>query len=228
MAEFGSWEGASAIIFLESADNLGLDLKLICVDTWLGSAEHWDNSFPNSEWSFERLGVVGGEPTVIETFRKSLRTRELLDKVEIVRAPTTHAVSFIAGHFPTVGLVYIDADHGFRAVSSDLQAAGKILAPGGLIAGDDWAWMSVRLAVAKFCLGTRAILVSPDGTTYVLPPRGDRPALAKFRGMGWQRESPSLIITLGWIAPSLRRTAKSSKKVLDRFYTSVKGKRSPL
>ena len=219
LAEFGSWEGASAITFLEAARKIELDLKLVCVDTWLGSPEHWNNSFPNSEWSFERLGVVGGEPSVITTFRKALRSRKLLDKVEIVRAPTSHAVGYIATRFPPIDMVYVDADHSYHAVTGDLQAARRITGPNGLISGDDWAWISVRLAVARFCLGARAILVSPDTTTYVLLPRGRDRIASEFQNLGWRQKSPGAIILVGWVRPALRRTRKSLRRLIDRLYT---------
>ena len=40
--EFGSWQGRSALSFMAEMKRLSLDGEITCVDTWLGSPEHWD------------------------------------------------------------------------------------------------------------------------------------------------------------------------------------------
>lgn len=218
MVEFGSWEGASAIVFLKAARKMSLDLKLICVDTWLGSKEHWENTFPNSQWSFERLAVVDGEPTVFRTFKKRLKDQEMLSRVSIVRAHTSHATAYIAASFPPIDLAYVDADHAYKAVVADLRLVKSLVTKNGVIAGDDWAWFSVRRAVASFSVGRRRILNSPDRSTYVVIGRKQKAVANKFMSLGWRSKSPVFLLTLGWVRPLLRKLSKSSKHFLDLSY----------
>jgi hypothetical protein len=50
----------------------------------------------------------------------------------------------------TAELIYIDASHEEEDVYADLLAYWEVLAPGGVIFGDDWTWDGVRLAVLRF------------------------------------------------------------------------------
>lgn len=222
MAEFGSWEGASALTFLHAARKAELDLGLICVDTWLGSREHWENSFPDSQWSFERLKVIGGEPTVIETFRKAIADQGFSSQVNIVRAPTTHAAGYISRTFAKLDLVFLDADHSFNAVRADLAIAMKLISELGLIAGDDWGWPSVQLAVATRSLFRQRIYSSPDESTYVLLGRHQSAYESRFRGANWNRESAVLVLIVVPLRELFRIIGKKGKSKIDSFYTLVK------
>ena len=219
MAEFGSWEGASAIAFLVGAKKANLELKVICVDTWLGSPEHWENSLPNSQWSFERLKVVGGEPTVIETFRKNIESHGFSPQVRIVRAPTTHAVGYISRTFPRLDLVYLDADHSFGAVRSDLRLAFDLIGAKGLVAGDDWGWSSVQLAVASRSIFRRGIYVSPDGSTYVLLQRNQSKFGSKFNRANWRKQSAAGVLIKNLARQTFRLLRKKAKLLLDSVYS---------
>src|SRR5687768_5229089 len=41
ICEVGSWKGRSAINMAKAVKSLGLNTEIVCVDTWLGSPEHW-------------------------------------------------------------------------------------------------------------------------------------------------------------------------------------------
>lgn len=194
MVEFGSWEGASAIVFLETAKDSSLKLRLICVDTWLGSQEHWNNDLPNSDWSFERLRVVNGEPLVIDTFRQNIEAAGFLQDIGIVRAPVVHAGGYLRDTYGEVDLVYIDADHSFSSVREDLKVAEEIIADKGMIAGDDWGWPTVRLSVALSCAFRRQIIASPDGTTYLLYKKSLRPVADEFLNEGWSKKAGTSVL----------------------------------
>ncbi|MFM6418929.1 hypothetical protein, partial [Planktothrix sp.] len=62
--EVGSWKGHSAIKMAETLHNLNLySSRVLCVDTWLGSLEHWQNE----NWRKE-LYLEHGYPTLYEKF----------------------------------------------------------------------------------------------------------------------------------------------------------------
>jgi predicted O-methyltransferase YrrM len=188
IVEFGSWEGRSATTFLLEARSLGLESKIVCVDTWLGSSEHWQNLMPDTEWSFERLKVRNGEPQILETFWQTIRNHGLTEETSIVRAPTRFAAPFLKRTRVEPELVYIDADHSFGAVLEDLRLAASIIGAGGVIAGDDFTWQSVRMAVGRFATKGRTVMSSGDLTQFVVLNSTQDYIKDSFLHHGWRVE----------------------------------------
>ena len=213
IVEFGSWQGRSALTFLLEARSLGLESKIVCVDTWLGSAEHWQNRLPDSEWSFDQLKVRNGEPQILETFWQAIRDHDLTQETSIVRASTRHAAPFLKRTGVEPELVYVDADHSFYAVLEDLRLAESIISTGGVIAGDDFSWQSVRLALGRFATKGRTVMVSGDRTQFVVLNSTRHHLIDSFRNHGWKVES---LITLREIPLLFRR------KVVDPLYRSAR------
>ena len=188
LLEVGSWHGSSAITFLNHARELGLPTKIICVDTWLGSIEHWLDALPDSEWSRDSLGIVNGEPQFIESFRKNISDAGLEERVEIVRAPSDIALPYLEGVGRHVDVAYIDGDHAFRAVQRDIDLAGRLRGSDPcIISGDDWDWTEVRLAVLLASLKVRRTLWV-KARMWILLPAGDARA-SQLRERDWRKVS---------------------------------------
>lgn len=51
----------------------------------------------------------------------------------------------------SLDLVFIDGDHSYNQVTTDLNAWLPKVKPGGILAGDDFVWRSVEKAVKDFC-----------------------------------------------------------------------------
>lgn len=217
LVEFGSWEGRSALAFLQRAKERNLRTEVICVDTWLGSPEHWRDDFPDSEWSFSHLKLVNGEPRVLDTFREAMRQHHADEQVSIVRATTSLATIYLSRIGKKADLVYVDADHGFQAVWSDLRLAKRILREGGVIAGDDFVWSSVRLGVIRFAASGWKILQSEDLVTYALVERNRAELVQVFQSAGWQ-QVPPLRIALKEMPVLVRLLRKALKGTVDRVY----------
>lgn len=127
--EVGVFKGQSlAWLGIEIA-NRGLPTTLHAVDTFEG----WD-------------GVLQGARLRAE-FDKNIApvAAALGDRLQV------HPVSSVAAsqRFTdgTVDVVWLDADHSYEAVRSDIRAWLPKLRPGGVIGGDDWDW--VKGGVAK-------------------------------------------------------------------------------
>ena len=150
IVEFGSWEGSSALAWCRAAKRASIDMHLYCIDTWLGSPEHWSDQGSASEWSHNRLLINDGEPFFIETFRKAVLSNDLQQQISPVRASTECGSIFLKRQGIAADLVYIDADHSFEAVSADLQYAASILSAHGIITGDDWHYIPIKKAVLKY------------------------------------------------------------------------------
>jgi hypothetical protein len=146
--EVGTWLGASAIHMAKICRELGLATTIYCVDTWLGAEEFWTTLAATSE---RDLRQRHGYPQVYFDFLANVVEHKCQDM--IVPVPNT---SFI-GHLillhqkVTAQLIYIDGSHAYEDVKADILAYRKLLAPGGVMFGDDVQWEEVRAAVSEAC-----------------------------------------------------------------------------
>jgi hypothetical protein len=149
--EVGSWKGASAIHMANLAKSLGIaDFVLLCVDTWLGSPEHWmvrdnpdfmpslrlRNGYPQLYWQFLANVVHAGHADCIVPFPIS----------------SDGAAQFLSARGIVFDAAYIDAGHQYRSVRADLEAFWPLVRVGGVMFGDDFlpAWHGVIRAVSEF------------------------------------------------------------------------------
>lgn len=186
--EFGSWQGRSALAFLLQATKSHPNATITCVDTWLGSSEHWSNTV-GGEWSFGNLDVVDGEPRIIETFRRTIHEHGFDQNVRILRCPTAFSEKWLKKNVPDPDLVYIDADHSTEAVYRDIGIACRLVTQ-GLVCGDDWPWISVRRGILKYALRFGAeIVVDPLRTTWALSNPINPELTLSLVKCGWSRVS---------------------------------------
>jgi len=187
--EFGSWQGRSALSFLIEASKFNPLTKITCVDTWLGSAEHWDPHNTDVEWGHQNLLLEDGEPQFFSTFKAAIESNGFSERVDIVRAPTSFAGSYLVANYPDADLIFIDADHSAGAVKADISIARQ-LSSEGLIAGDDWCWPSVKFgAVAESLLTRDRILRAPDDFGWALVRPGQEDLSQGLLKRGWRRTS---------------------------------------
>jgi len=141
--EVGTWKGMSTFNMADHVKKLGLDSKIYCVDTWLGSLEFWGDEGPYFE-------VDHGFPRVYRQFLSNVVHLGYQDM--IVPYPMTSLIG--AKYFKKRGisskLIYLDASHEEEDVYLDASWYWNILVPGGVMFGDDWNQYGVRPAVEKF------------------------------------------------------------------------------
>jgi len=152
--EFGTWLGRSAYNLLKEARE---GTRLVAVDTFLGSYEHWLNLSPSKEFSLAELNVINGKPHLYEDFKKNMKLLNL--ETQIFPFPSTtetahNVFSKLKIDFP---LIFVDAAHDYDSVLNDLKRADNLLSRkdnnlyDGVIVGDDYeSWTSVRSAVNDF------------------------------------------------------------------------------
>ena len=146
--EVGTWKGASALTMASVLDELGLDTKIVCIDTWLGALEFWtDLDDPERHGS---LRLRHGYPTVYYQFLANVCHRGHQGRiVPFPQTSLTGALWFRRSGI-TADMIYVDASHEEEDVHQDLCAFWEVLAPGGILFGDDYSWDGVRLAVERF------------------------------------------------------------------------------
>lgn len=95
------------------------------------------DSFPANMFSCDEHG---GNPRHVSGGEASLRASSLASSnaaVEILHGPSSSLLPTLPDSF--YDLIYIDADHSYAGCTSDLEAAWGKVAPGGALAGHDYA-----------------------------------------------------------------------------------------
>jgi predicted O-methyltransferase YrrM len=151
IVEVGSWVGQSALTMVAHLSLNGLDSAIICVDTWLGAYEHWEEE----KWR-ATLNFANGRPTIYEDFLANVAAAGYTNTIVPLTLPSSIAARILARWDIRPDLIYIDGAHDADSVHADIVDYYKILAPRGLMFGDDWAWPSVQEGVK---LGARRLQV---------------------------------------------------------------------
>lgn len=157
VVEVGTWLGQSACTMARSMRSNDLDSVLICVDTWLGSLEHW-----SAVHSRASLDLKNGRPTIYESFMTNVDREGLSGYVMPIPLPSAIACKLLSD--VRADIVYLDASHDYIDVLRDLKDYWPLVRDnGGILFGDDLSWPSVASAVSEFSdsIGMKATIVGP-------------------------------------------------------------------
>lgn len=145
IVEVGSWKGASAIHMAKQRRNISPNsFRLICVDTWLGSLEHWVLR-AKPEMALPRWR---GYPQLYFQFLHNVNAEGCSDVITPVPLPSTIGAQLLARLEIRPQLIYLDGSHAYADVKADIKAWWPLLAPGGVMFGDDASFQGVERAVA--------------------------------------------------------------------------------
>ena len=146
--EVGSWKGASAIHIANHVKHMGLECEVVCVDTWLGSSEHWLRRAPG--W-YESLQLKNGYPSLYYTFLSNVVRAELQDYITPFPATSEMALKILRERGFYFDFIYVDAAHEYDPVRLDLKGCWYLLREPGILIGDDYlAWDEVIRAANEF------------------------------------------------------------------------------
>lgn len=159
VVEVGSFLGYSAIKMAKHVKKLGLPTKIICVDTWLGSPEHYRMYKEGVDF---RLGYNHGYPTLYYKFITSVIQNDVQDVIQPMPYPSTIAFKILAGIFEKLDaypeFIFLDGSHEENDVYLDLAYYYKLLKSGGVVWGDDYEWEGVNKDVNRFCQERNLVL----------------------------------------------------------------------
>mgnify|MGYP001810379601 CR=1 FL=1 len=146
IGEVGTWLGGSAVHMGRLLRAAGLsDSCIICVDTWLGSSEHFLNA-PERR----TLKLANGRATFYDDFMRNV-VRHGLDDLIVPFSITSVAAAEVFREIEfTPDLIYVDGDHTSRGFRTDLELYWDILRPGGALIGDDFDWQEIHMNVLEF------------------------------------------------------------------------------
>lgn len=147
--EVGSWKGRSAINMAKKMESLNIDGEILCVDTWLGSPEHWLGKEDKNLYA--SLRITNGRPNLYDTFLNNV----VANKCEKFITPfplTSEAAYFVLKKLSVKSkMVYIDAGHEYESVTKDIEMYWQLLEDGGVMILDDYiGWSGVTKAVNEF------------------------------------------------------------------------------
>lgn len=147
--EIGSWKGASAVHMANCLKELGLQAELICVDTWMGAVEFWND---HDDDRYRSLGLKNGYPTVYYQFLANVVKSGFRDVITPFPQTSTIAGRWMRKNAVQADVIYVDGSHEEEDVMSDLRNFWPIVRPGGVMFGDDYDewWPGVRAAVQRF------------------------------------------------------------------------------
>ncbi|MCW9035903.1 MAG: class I SAM-dependent methyltransferase [Rhodospirillales bacterium] len=166
--EVGSWKGCSAIHMAKKLKEHHSDFAMICIDTWLGSVEH--RLAPHLR---DSLNLAKGWPQLYQQFLCNVYLNGFGENILPIPLPSDQAAIILKQFNLQVPMIYLDAAHDEENIRLDMENYWGLLAPGGIMVGDDYTerWPGIILATNKFAeLKAKEIMgqLMVDGNKWVL------------------------------------------------------------
>ena len=150
MLEIGSWEGRSAVFFL----NYLPQVHLTCVDTFAGGQEHQEAAAANAQEA-QMLRAIES--------RFDANTGAFSGRLEKIKAPSVDGLIRLGVAGRRFDLAYVDGGHRAREVYADSALTWPLIAPGGLVIFDDYQWAEMPDPMDNPKPGIDAFLTSIEG-----------------------------------------------------------------
>jgi predicted O-methyltransferase YrrM len=171
--EIGSWEGRSALFFLNYLPRS----RITCIDTFGGSAEH------HLDDHFSKLALKSEAQ-----FDANLS--QFTDRVEKIVGDSAKVLPELGVGGRRFDLAYVDGSHFAADVYRDALLTWSMVAPGGTVIFDDYEWGMMNSESERPKIGVDAFLVSVAGQFRELY-RGFQVAIAKLDSAPRRRARPA-------------------------------------
>ena len=149
IVEVGVWKGTASIHMAKIVQELGLRCEVICVDTWLGSPEHFLADHDGAR--YQSLRLRNGYPQLFYTFLANVVRQGVRDNVVPLPCTSESAAIILARLGLQADVIHVDAAHDYEAALRDFRAYWSLLSPRGVMIGDDYiAKRSVTRAADEF------------------------------------------------------------------------------
>ena len=160
--EVGSWKGHSANAMADICKQGGLDTKIVCVDTWLGSQEH----YVCKQW-YAMLHILHRRPTLWERFIGNVLRRQNQDRIYPLPLNASAAAALFLDMDVKADLIFIDAGHEYDDISADIDDYYDLLEVDGVMFGDNFHYPPIRRAVYEFS-SHKGLRIANKGNKWVL------------------------------------------------------------
>lgn len=146
--EVGSWKGLSANIMAQHCKKHDQKVRIICIDTWLGSVEHQDE-----------ITRTNGYPNIYKEFIENTKFLKNDDVIYPFPISSTEGACFLKEKGVKADIIYVDAGHEYDSVSSDAKLYWELLEPNGVMIFDDYLWPAVQKAIDDFFEGKPVVKI---------------------------------------------------------------------
>lgn len=144
--EVGCWLGRSACFLGVEIVNSGKEIKLDCIDTWIGNVP---------ELAEEEVVKTG---TLYADFLKNVEPlRGIITPIKMLSVEA--AKLYDDG---SLDFVFIDADHTKEGIAGDLKSWYPKIKVGGVLAGHDYDYPQITEALKSFFEGKRYEVIPPN------------------------------------------------------------------
>jgi predicted O-methyltransferase YrrM len=158
--EIGSWKGGSALHMARLSKELGLENEVVCIDTWLGSSEHFLDG-----GSMRRKN---GYPQLYYTFMANVLAEGLQGRITPFPLASESAAVILATFGVKADLIYVDGAHEYAPAYRDATAYWPLLSDKGIMLFDDYGYCDVTKAVATFASENNLPIYSSYGKAMVV------------------------------------------------------------
>lgn len=141
IVEVGTWKGASAIHMAKTCLKYYDDFEIVCIDTFLGSVEHW-----TGQQDLLMKDVVNGRPSIYEQFLSNVVHNGLMKYITPFPIDSINGAEVLERLQVKADLAYIDAGHDYNSARVDFTLHSKNLRDGGYLLGDDWFHEPIKSA----------------------------------------------------------------------------------
>jgi SAM-dependent methyltransferase len=150
LIEVGAYKGRTSIFLAHLIKEMQLQTKIVCIDTWVGSPEHWRTDHGDEYWE---LKTKFGYPTLYYSFAANVVLAGAQDV--IIPLPTTsESGAYILEQAKlSPDIVFVDAAHEYEPALSDYRRYWGLLRQRGVLVGDDYmgpGWDGVTKAADDF------------------------------------------------------------------------------
>lgn len=143
IVEVGSWKGCSAANMAKLAPLA----EIYCVDTWQGGIDHVLSNKPHDAIPTDEFGA----PRLYHQFLRNVASTEEADRIHPIIGTSINGAKVLAHFSMNADLIYIDGSHEYEDCYNDLRAYWPLVAPGGVMFGDDFrSFPGVFAAVIRF------------------------------------------------------------------------------
>jgi predicted O-methyltransferase YrrM len=146
LLELGTWKGSSVIGFVKRMLAYCDAPVVACVDTWVGSLEHWTNTALRAE-----MHLRWGFPTLYSRFAANVVRARVAGWITPLPMLTETALQLMAQRAVLIDAVYVDASHEYEAVKRDISNCWSLIDETGFILADDYLAPGVMRAIQEFC-----------------------------------------------------------------------------
>jgi hypothetical protein len=153
VVEVGSLFGHSAILMGSMLDQAGLgEVPVLCIDPWTGDLNMWNNRDDPMVDGWTQ--VADGRMLAFDQFMvnvqfatsRTLKLRHLLP----FHATSTIGARWLKAEGLTPDIIFLDSAHEQDETLMEILMYYQLLAPGGILLGDDYGWPGVKHDVDQF------------------------------------------------------------------------------